>query len=104
MDRTSVKQVIEKVNDLIDNGKLFCPRIYKNEYGIELIHLDRFIMTKGLKFIFSESKYTISIGIDDLKFSNGEAKKIYNHTHKRLSEYLLKEKLKQREEYFRNGN
>lgn len=101
MNPITVKRVIEKVNQLLKEGDLFCPRVGYNDHGVENICLDQFHMSKFCKVLFFERKYTVSIGGVDVDFSNGEAKKVFNHTKKALLKYLAKEEDRSIEEYLK---
>lgn len=97
----TAKKVIKKVNNLLKVGDLFCPQVYENDHGVEIIDLEEFSMAKFCKVLFFERKYKVSIGSVDLDLSNGEAKKVFNHTKKALLKYLAKEEDRSIEEYLR---
>lgn len=75
-----MKEMQRLIQLRLDNYEsLFCPRIYKNEFGVEIIHLDDIVLSKFCKVIFKERKYEVCHNGNKIKMSNGEAKFLFDH-------------------------
>lgn len=83
-----MKEMQRLIQLRLDNYEsLFCPRIHKNEFGVENIHLDEIVLSKFCKVIFKERKYSVSYKGKEVKMSNGEAKFLFDHCRRFICNY-----------------